>query len=91
MFLKEGTYYTIPYRCLTNETIKNLVAEGRNISCSFEAQASTRLSPCCAALGEAAGCACALALRNQTVPTDIDISELQQILIREGAFLGESE
>lgn len=91
VFLKEGTYYTIPYRCLTNETIKNLVAAGRNISCSFEAQASTRLSPCCAALGEAAGCACALALRNQTIPTDIDISELQQMLIREGAFLGESE
>ena len=91
VFLKEGTYYTIPYRCLTNETVRNLMAAGRNISCTFEAQASTRLSPCCAALGEAAGCACVLALQSHKMPAGIDISELQQMLIREGAFLGEAE
>ena len=88
VFLKDGTWYTIPYRCLTNETVSNLLTAGRNISCTFEAQASTRLSPCCAALGEAAGCACSLAVRDHVSPADISISELQQMLLREGAFLG---
>ena len=79
-FLKEETWYTIPYRCLINNEVPNLMAAGRNISCSFEAQASTRVSPCCAALGEAAGCAAHLASRSNVLPTEINISELQETL-----------
>ena len=86
-FLKEGTWYTIPYRCLINNEVPNLMAAGRNISCSFEAQASTRVSPCCAALGEAAGCAAHLASRSNVLPTEINISELQETLRQEGAFI----
>ncbi len=87
-FLQEGTWYTIPYRCLINRTVRNLMAAGRNISCTFEAQASTRVSPCCAALGEAAGCAAALSAESGKLPDEIDISALQQLLLDEGAFLG---
>ena len=87
-FLKEGTYYTIPYRCIINSEVPNIMAAGRNISCSFEAQASTRVSPCCAALGEAAGCAAAIAVRKKLQPTEIDFRELQSNLIQENAFLG---
>ena len=86
-FLKEGTWYTIPYRCLINNEVPNLMAAGRNISCSFEAQASTRVSPCCAALGEAAGCAAHLASKSNVLPTEINISELQETLRQEGAFI----
>ncbi len=88
LFLKEGTYYTIPYRCMINEAVPNIMAAGRNISCSFEAQASTRVSPCCAALGEAAGCAAALAVSGGNLPTQICVQELQQMLENEGAFIG---
>lgn len=87
-FLKEGTYYSIPYRCLTNPTVPNLMAAGRNISCSFEAQGSTRVSPCCAAIGHAAGCAAALASRDNIFPRAVVISELQKLLLSQNAYLG---
>ena len=87
-FLQDGTWYTIPYRCLINASVPNLMAAGRNISCSFEAQASTRVSPCCAALGEAAGCAAAIAVNHQQLPTEISVPLLQETLLQEGAFLG---
>ena len=87
-FLQEGTWYTIPYRCLVNSAVPNLMAAGRNISCSFEAQASTRVSPCCAALGEAAGCAASIAVHHSQLPTEISVPLLQETLLLEGAFLG---
>lgn len=88
-FLEPGTYYSIPYRCLTNPTLTNLMAAGRNISCTFEAQASTRLSPCCAALGQAAGCAAALAVEEGVPPTQVDAARLRECLLKQGAYLGE--
>lgn len=87
-FLAEGTYYTIPYRCLINNAVPNLMAAGRNISCTFEAQASTRVSPCCAALGQAAGCAAAISAESGCLPTAIDVAVLQNALLADGAFLG---
>ena len=86
-FLREGGYYTIPYRCLLNDSLPNLMAAGRNISCSFEAQASTRLSPCCCAVGHAAGCAAALAVRQGTLPTQVDAQVLRSALREQGAVV----
>ena len=76
-FLQYGEYYTIPYRCLINDTIPNLLAAGRNISCTFEAQASTRLSPCCGAVGQAAGAAAAISVKSEVLPTCINIDTLR--------------
>lgn len=58
-YLAYGAYYTIPYRCMLNNTLENVLVAGRNLSTEFEAHASTRLSPCCGALGHAAGLAAA--------------------------------
>ncbi|MHC1787493.1 MAG: FAD-dependent oxidoreductase [Christensenellales bacterium] len=88
-FLPWGAWYTIPYRCLVNEQVPNLMAAGRNISCSFEAQASTRTSPACCALGQAAGCAAALAARAGLLPTQVDPLLLRGELQTQGAFLGQ--
>lgn len=88
VFLKDGSYYGIPYRCLVNAAVPNLLAAGRNISCSFQAQGSTRVSPCCAALGEAAGCAAFIAASEGCLPTEIDVERLKAMLLEEGAFLG---
>ncbi len=87
-FLRNGAYYTIPYRCLYSEACNNLLVAGRNISCTFEAQASTRLSPCCAALGQAAGTAAALAVKAGVPVTKISVPALQETLLREDAFIG---
>ena len=86
-FLREGGYYTIPYGCLLSRDIGNLMAAGRNISATFEAQASTRTSPCCGALGHAAGAAAALAAKKGMLPGNVDTDELRAILKEQGAVV----
>ena len=86
-FLREGGYYTIPYRCLINDGTPNLMAAGRNISASFEAQASTRTSPCCGALGHAAGAAAAMAALGGVLPTRLDVKALREALRAQDAVI----
>lgn len=86
-FLQWGDYYRIPYGCLINDTVPNLMAAGRNISASFEAQASCRTSPACCALGHAAGCAAALAVRINVSPTAVHAQNVQRALLEQGAFI----
>ena len=86
-FLRDGGYYTIPYRCLINDAMPNVMAAGRNISASFEAQASTRTSPCCGALGHAAGTAAALAAKHGVLPTQVDVGELRALLRKQNAVI----
>ena len=86
-FLRKGAWYTIPYRSLTNSNVPNVMAAGRNIGCTFEAQASLRCSPSAGALGQAAGTAAALAVKEGCMPTEIDVHKLQDMLRTQGAFL----
>ena len=86
-FLKYGVWYTIPYRCLLNNKIKNILATGRIISCTFEAQASLRVSPSCGAIGHACGVSAALSIINNVLPTDLDANLLRKELKQQGAFL----
>lgn len=86
-FMREGGYYTIPYRCLVNDAIQNLMAAGCNISASFEAQASIRTSPSCGALGHAAGCAAALAVKAGVLPTQVNTAELREALREQNAVV----
>jgi hypothetical protein len=87
VFMRKGGYYTIPYRCLVNREIPNILAAGRDISCTFDAHASLRVSPSCSALGQAAGTAAALAVKNGVNPLDLDVSELQECLLVSDAVL----
>ena len=86
-FLLDGMWYTIPYRCLINNTIKNVIATGRLISCTFEAHASLRVSPSCGALGHASGVSAALSVKNKILPTDLDAKLIRKKLKSQGAFL----
>jgi hypothetical protein len=79
--------YGIPYRCLVNKKIGNLVTVGRCISATFEAQASIRVSPIAGATGHAGGAAASLAAERGTKPCNIDVKELQSILLKQGAYL----
>jgi len=56
------------------------MAAGRNISATFEAQASTRTSPCCGALGHAAGAAAAMAAKEGVLLAQIDVQKLRDVL-----------
>ena len=87
-FFKDGEYYTIPYRCLLPKYADNLLVAGRCISSTHEAQASCRIMPIVTTLGQAAGVASAVSIRQSVLPKDANIQEIQRILLESGAFLG---
>lgn len=86
-FFKPDEYYTIPYRSLIPQKTDNLAVAGRCISATHEAQASVRIMPIVACIGEAAGVAASIARKNKCAMKDIDVSALQKILIEHGARL----
>ena len=63
------------------------MAAGRDISSTFEAHASLRLSPCCTATGQAAGTAAALAVKESISPLDVDTDNLRKTLREDGAIV----
>ena len=67
---QKGEYYQIPYRCLTNKTISNMLTVGRCISTSFLVQASVRIQQTVIDMGDSAGRACARA-QKQHVPLSV--------------------
>lgn len=73
---KRGPIYEVPFRCLYNKQIKNLIVAGRNVSVDTPMWDIMRVIPCCAVTGQAAGTAAAM--------TDdfrkINVCELQRIL-----------
>lgn len=87
-FLIEGGSYNIPYRCLVPQKIDNLIVGGKNISATHEAIGSTRLLATVMAIGQGAGTAAALAVKNNTQPRKIDSSYLREELKKQGAIVG---
>ncbi len=86
-FFKDFTYYTIPYRCLVPKNSANLLVAGRCISSTHEAQASYRVIPYVCVLGEAAGVAAAVAVKDGTTVKDADVAKIQAQLRAQGAFI----
>ncbi|KOR90790.1 FAD-dependent oxidoreductase [Paenibacillus solani] len=86
-FIREGGAYDIPYRSIVPLKISNLLLAGRCISTTHEAQATTRLTPSCMAIGQAAGIAAALTVKHHCNAIDVPITELQQRLIEGKAVL----
>lgn len=88
-FLKhEG--YQIPYRCLVPKKVENLLVVGRCMSSDQIAFESWRAMAHILALGEAAGVASAVAVRTGTNVRKVDVSEVQRLLIEQGAELGQN-
>lgn len=85
--LPAGASYEIPYRCLVPVLVDDLLVAGRCISTTHEALASTRLTPTVMTLGQAAGTAAALSLREGVTPRALDPRLLRERLIRDGVDL----
>ncbi len=79
-FFKPGEYYSIPYRSLIPKNSKNLLVAGRCISTTHEAQAAIRIMPIVCCLGHAAGEAIAVAEKNKTNVSGINIKDLHAAL-----------
>jgi len=87
-YFPDGAYYTIPYRSLIPQGVDNLLVAGRCISSDHGAQASYRIMPVVCCIGEAAGSAIGLSVKNKASVREVNVSELQAILKNNGAYIG---
>ena len=79
--------YHIPYRALVPLGVEHLLTAGRCISVDWTALGSTRVMAICMAIGQAAGTAAAVAVRQQTTPRLLDVAEVQRLLVRDKALI----
>ena len=82
--VKDGGYYTIPFRSLVPKKIENLMFAGRIISADATAFASVRGMPQCMAMGQATATAAMLALRDGASVQNVDTDELVASLQAQG-------
>ncbi|MEM6588331.1 MAG: FAD-dependent oxidoreductase [Pseudomonadota bacterium] len=78
--LRQGDYYTIPFRALLPEKITNLMFAGRLICADPVAFASVRGMPQCMAMGQATGTAATMAIAADCAVQDVDRAGLVQAL-----------
>jgi len=71
-------------------TMDNLWVAGRCASMSHEAQSAARVTGACFVMGEAAGTAADLALKEGVPAAGVDVASLQSRLEHQGAYLGRS-
>ena len=65
----------------------NLLVAGKTISCESQAAGGLRVMPCAMSIGQAAGAAAAIAVKNSVKPCEISTENLQKILLNHGAIL----
>lgn len=82
-----GDYYEVPYGCIVPQKIENLTIGGRSISADIAAHSSLRIMPTVCSIGQAAGIAAALAIKNNTVPGKLDGRLVREELKKSGADL----
>lgn len=87
VYPKDGGSYDIPYRCLVPTVIDNLLVAGKAISTDRDSYA--RFLQLTMVTGQAAGVAAAVCARKGITPRQLeqDVSELQDILLQQGAIL----
>ncbi len=85
--LRSGDWYGIPYACLVARDVDNLLMAGRCISVTHEALGSTRISQVSFALGQAAGVAAALALREEMRPADLEAELVRSEVQKQGGLV----
>lgn len=83
-----GKWYEIPYRTIRAQGVDNLLVASRCIDSSHEAHAAIRITPQVMAIGEAAGAAAALCVKQGLKSTrDLDVKLLRETLRKQGAFV----
>jgi hypothetical protein len=80
--------FSIPYGALIPKKLDNLIAAGRCIDVDTPMVEDMRLIATCLLTGHAAGAAAALAAQTKCRPRDVDVTQLRQLLLNQGAYLG---
>lgn len=86
-YLPEGETVGIPFRTLIPQKVENLLVAGRCFSATHDAHAAVRSMAQCMAMGQAAGCACALSVARRQSPRELPVPVLQDALRNLGATL----
>lgn len=84
-FAYETIPYDIPYRALVSKELENLLSAGGTISCGGFAQSALKYCTPTFCMGQAAGTAAGLAVKNNVTPKKLDVTLLQETLMRQGA------
>ncbi len=84
----EGKWYEIPYRSIRAQGVENLLIASRCIDSTHEAHAAIRITPQVMAIGEGAGAAAALCVKQGLTSTrQLDVNLLRETLRKQGAFV----
>ena len=84
---RNNEVYEIPFGALYNPGFKNIITAGRCIAAGDDSWEVTRAIPACAVTGEAAGTACALALKKGSALSDLEVENIQKKLAEQGVIL----
>jgi hypothetical protein len=79
----------LPFRMIMPKVVDNLYVAGRCASMTHGGQSSARVSGPCFAMGQAAGTAADLALKDGAGCRAVDYGQLRDRLLADGAYLGE--
>ena len=80
-----GRYFHVPYRSMIPKGIRNLLVAGRAIGGDKISHAAVRNMMCCAVAGQGAGVAAAISIKTGKAFDQINITEVQAELRRQGA------
>jgi len=85
--LKPGTVPTIPLRALIPKGCRDLTVAGRCVCSDRLANSALRVQASCMAMGQAAGAAAALAVRENTTPLEVPLKDIREMLRKHGAII----
>lgn len=84
----DGDYYGVPYRSLLASGVEQLLLAGRCVSADSTAAGAIRVMPPCMAMGQAAGTAAAMAVKEKITVREVDIHALRETLRGRNVYLG---
>jgi hypothetical protein len=81
-------YFQIPYRTILPKRVENLLIAGRCVSADRIAFSATRQMMCCAVIGQGAGVAAAVSLKENATCRRVDVAKVQNALDKQGVRTG---
>lgn len=79
-----GRYFQVPYRIMVPKNIDNLLVAGRSVAGDQVSHSATRQMMCCTVTGQGAGVAAATSVKEEETTSEVDITEVQSALERQG-------
>lgn len=85
--LKPGIVPTVPLRALIPKGSRNIIVAGRCVSSDRLANSGLRVQAPCMAMGQAAGVAAALAVKQGNTPLEVPLKDIHALLRTHGAII----